>query len=156
MVLCKAYTSGVRYVSTKDKCGLWCEVEESGKNIMWSIDWNACQSVWLLGSQWRHGDFGWNEPTATNALIEDEVVQAILGMNQKHISLAQSFWFFQLLLCPKLFPSYLPPLSYLPPTYLISFFAHSIIKAWESLKQQLGQRAWSGSQKWQARVAAWR
>jgi hypothetical protein len=38
-------------------------------------------------------------------------------------SLAQSFWFLQPLLYPKVFPSYLPPSylprpSYLPPTYL--------------------------------------
>jgi hypothetical protein len=29
---------------------------------------------------------GWSEPAATNAPDEDEAVQAVLGMNQKHIS----------------------------------------------------------------------
>jgi len=28
---------------------------------------------------------GWNEPTATSAPVEDEAIQAVLGMNQKHI-----------------------------------------------------------------------
>jgi hypothetical protein len=28
---------------------------------------------------------GWNEPAATNAPVEDEAIQAVLGMNQKHI-----------------------------------------------------------------------
>jgi hypothetical protein len=28
---------------------------------------------------------GWNEPTAANAPIEDEAVEVVLGMNQKHI-----------------------------------------------------------------------
>jgi hypothetical protein len=28
---------------------------------------------------------GWSEPTTTNAPIQNEVVQGILGMNQKHI-----------------------------------------------------------------------
>jgi len=36
---------------------------------------------------------GGNEPTTTNAPIQDEVVQGILGMNQKHI----------LFLCPRFF-----------------------------------------------------
>jgi hypothetical protein len=74
---------------------------------------------------------GWSEPAATNAPVEDEVVEAVLGMNQKHILPAQSFFFFPLLLCPKNFlsylptspllplPSYLPPTSYLPPPYLL-------------------------------------
>ncbi len=28
---------------------------------------------------------GWSEPVDTSALAQDEAVQAILGMNQKHI-----------------------------------------------------------------------
>jgi hypothetical protein len=56
---------------------------------------------------------GWSEPAATSAPVQDEAVQAVLGMNQKHIlpcpsSPAQGFWFFQPLRCPKVFPSYLP------------------------------------------------
>jgi len=59
---------------------------------------------------WR----GWSETTATNALVQDEAVQAILGMNKKHI----------LLPCPGIFqPPSLPqnfPLlpTSPPPTYL--------------------------------------
>jgi len=33
------------------------------------------------------GPTGWNETTATNAPVQDETVQAVLGMNQKHILL---------------------------------------------------------------------
>ncbi len=81
------------------------------------------------------GPLGWNEPVATNALVEDEAIEAVLGMNQKHI-----------LHCPKLFvfltsflsqifsllpPSYLPPTYLPPPTYLTWFCAHSITKAQE-------------------------
>jgi hypothetical protein len=32
---------------------------------------------------------GWNEPTATNAPIQHEAIQAVLGMNQKHILFPQ-------------------------------------------------------------------
>jgi hypothetical protein len=28
---------------------------------------------------------GWNEPVATNALVEDDAIEAVLGMNHKHI-----------------------------------------------------------------------
>jgi hypothetical protein len=63
--------------------------------------------------------------------VQDEAVQAVLGMNQKHILYCPRF--FQPLLCPKVFPSYLPSPSYLP-TYLTSCCAYSIVRAWESLK----------------------
>jgi hypothetical protein len=33
----------------------------------------------------------WNELVATNALVEDEVVQAILRMNKKHILPARNY-----------------------------------------------------------------
>jgi hypothetical protein len=62
---------------------------------------------------------GWSEPAATNAPIEDETVEAVLGMNQKHILPAQNYLFFQPLFCPRIFPSYLPL-----PTYLILSSLH--------------------------------
>jgi len=80
---------------------------------------------------------GWSETTATNAPVQDEAVQAVLGMNQKYIllpcprifqppSLPQNF---PLLPTPPLLPTSLP-LTYLrPPTSLTSFPAHSISKA---------------------------
>jgi hypothetical protein len=55
---------------------------------------------------------GWSEPAATSAPDQDEVIQAILGMNQKHIlpyprflvfsasSLPQSFSFLPIFLLP--------------------------------------------------------
>ncbi len=61
---------------------------------------------------------GWSEQAATNAPIEDEAVEAVLGMNQKHILPAQSYCFFLFLLCPKNFPSYIPPSHLPPPSYL--------------------------------------
>jgi hypothetical protein len=78
---------------------------------------------------------GWSEPTATNALVEDEAIQA-----KNTSSPTQSFWLFQPLFCPKVFPSYLPPPSYLSPTYLpflltSPHFAFTpLSRAWESLK----------------------
>jgi hypothetical protein len=57
---------------------------------------------------------GWSEPAATNARVEDEAVETVLGMNQKHI-----------LPCPKLLifsasslPQKISLLPYLPPTNL--------------------------------------
>jgi hypothetical protein len=63
---------------------------------------------------------GWSETTATDALVQDEAVQAVLGMNQKHI----------LLPCPGIFqPPSLPqnfpllptppPPTYSSPSYLL-------------------------------------
>jgi hypothetical protein len=37
---------------------------------------------------------GWNELASTNALVEDEAIQAILGMKQKHILLCPRFLVF--------------------------------------------------------------
>jgi len=58
---------------------------------------------------------GWSEPAATNAPVEDEAVEAVLGMNQNDILPAQSFFFPLPLLCPKKFLSYLPTSPLLPP-----------------------------------------
>jgi len=66
---------------------------------------------------------GWSEPAATSAPVQDEAVQALLGMNQKHIlfvcpgifqppSLPQKF---PLLLTPPPSPS-LPTSPLLPPS----------------------------------------
>ncbi len=46
----------------------------------------------------------------------------------KNTSSSPAQGFFSPLLCPKIFPSYLPP----PPTSLTSFPTHSISRAWES------------------------
>jgi hypothetical protein len=56
-----------------------------------------------------------------NQLVQDETVQALLGMNQKHI-LFPAHGFFSPFLCPKIFP----------PTSLTSFSAHSISTTQES------------------------
>jgi len=57
--------------------------------------------------------------------VQDEVVQAVLGMNQKHI-LFPCPGIFQPLLCPKIFPSYHPSTSF------TSFAAHPICRTGES------------------------
>jgi len=69
---------------------------------------------------------GWSEPAATNAPVEDETIQAVLGMNHKNKSSSPAQGFFSPRLCPKIFPSYLLPPS---PTSLTSFPAHSISRA---------------------------
>jgi len=59
---------------------------------------------------------GWSEPAAINAPVEDEAVQAVLVMNQKHI----------LFPCPGNFqPPYLPQNFPLLPTYLPSYLPPS-------------------------------
>ncbi len=50
---------------------------------------------------------GWNEPAATNAPVQDEVIPPILGLNQKHILFPYPR-IFQPLSLPQNFPL-LPP-----------------------------------------------
>jgi hypothetical protein len=62
---------------------------------------------------------GWNEPTTTNALVEDEAVHAILGMNQKHILPCLKFLVFSTSFLPQSFsllPTSLQPTSPFLPT----------------------------------------
>jgi len=56
---------------------------------------------------------GWSEPIATNAPVEDEAVQAILGMNQKHILLCPKFLVFSTSSMPHSF-------SLLPTSFLFT------------------------------------
>jgi hypothetical protein len=116
---------------------------------------------------------GWSEPAVTNGPVEDEVVQAVLGMNQKHIllcpkflvssasSLPQSFSLLPTSLPPTFHLVYVPPpTSHLPPpSYLPHLISHSlrrqssgaleagprnsIIKAREHFKWDPGKRAWN-------------
>jgi len=78
--------------------------------------------------------FGWSELAATNAPVQDEAVQAVLGMNQKTYPLPVPRDFLGAFSAPKFSPpTYFPPPTYLPPpTSLASFPAHSISKARES------------------------
>ncbi len=68
---------------------------------------------------------GWSEPAATSAPVQDEAVQAVLGMNQKHILPCPRFLVFS--------ASSLPQSFSLLPTYVNSFCFHSIVRARESL-----------------------
>ncbi len=70
----------------------------------------------------------WSEPGATSAPVQDEAIQAILGLNQKHILFPYPR-IFQPPSLPQNFP--LLPTSP-PPTSFISFPSHSISRAWES------------------------
>ncbi len=97
------------------------------------------QQTLYHGAQAQPSDFtcwsllgqGWSEPAATSAVVQDEAVQAVLTMNQKHIlfpcpgifqppSLPQNFPF--LLTSPP--PTYLPPLPPSPHFPLIPFPEH--------------------------------
>jgi len=61
----------------------------------------------------------WNEPTVTSALVRDEVVQAVLGMNRKHI-LFSCLGDFQPPFQPQNFPL-LPTSPLLPPSPPLPF-----------------------------------
>jgi hypothetical protein len=81
------------------------------------------------GERWIPLKEGWSEPAATSAPVQDEAVQAVLGMNQKHIRFP----------CPGIFHPLLCPIIS-PPTYLphlISFHAHSISKPLESCRARV-------------------
>ncbi len=99
--------------------------------------------------QSRFRIMGWSEPTATSAPVQDEIVQTILGMNQKHI----------LFPCPWIFH---PPPSYLP--HLISCYsisktqenswawvAQSFEKMWDTRLEEGGELnvegMWGGESK---------
>ncbi len=90
---------------------------------------------------------GWSELAATNAPVEDELVEAILWMNKNPI-LCPHVFFFPPLLCPKIFPPptyHLPPLSYLPPTTPTP--RHSIARALElSNESELKAGAMAGAE----------
>jgi hypothetical protein len=78
--------------------------------------------------------WGWSEPVATNAPVEDEAVQAVLRMNQKHVLPYPKVLVFSAYSLPQCF-SLLPtsllltsrPTS-LPPTYLTSFFLFILLQ----------------------------
>ncbi len=77
---------------------------------VWNINVNSNILViksWILNAR-KGVRSGWSEPAATNAPVQDEVIQAVLGMNQKHI----------LFPCPRIFqPSSLPQkFPLLPPS----------------------------------------
>jgi len=94
--------------------------------------------------------------------------------SKTHPPLTKVFGFFSLCSVGKVFPSYLPPPptsllltfpllppSHLPPppTYLTSFCTHSIIRAWESLKQEGKIRSFkregrSGNQKRKGKIGS--
>jgi hypothetical protein len=88
---------------------------------------------WTLdpGPSFKLGLSGWNELTATNALVEDEPIEAVLRMNKNPILPTRMFFFFHLLSAPK-FSRFLPTTPS-PP--------HSIVRVLESLsKSELGAR----------------
>jgi hypothetical protein len=109
--------------------------------------------------------FSWSKPAATNAPVEDEAIQAILGMNQKHILPYPKFLkILSLFSVPKFFPpTYLPPTylplsTSLPPTSpLLPTSPHFVLTP----SSELG-RTWSGShdrvreELGQAKAKAWR
>jgi hypothetical protein len=91
-------------------------------------------------THWGIKFMGWSELIVTNAPIQDEDIQVILGMNTSS-SLAQGFFSFPL--CPKVFPSYLAPL----PTSLIVTSPHFVFTPLPKLKRtwNLKQEGKNGS-----------
>jgi hypothetical protein len=67
---------------------------------------------------------GWSEPATTNAPVEDEAIQPVLGMNQNHIRTAQIYIFSPASTLPQNIspqPTYHPPPTdplLPPPSYL--------------------------------------
>ncbi len=103
-VLCKpaAYQPGVKF-----DCGI-CNLHHDSRSL-----W-GCGGWWSL-TMGKHRLLifdasvgGCCESAATNAPVEDEAVETVLGMSQKHIFLPQSF---------SLLPTSLPPTSP-PPIYI--------------------------------------
>ncbi len=107
-------------------------------------------------SSWRKG----NEPTTTNAPIEDEAVETVLGMNQKHILPNQKLLVFSISFLPQnvsLLPNSLPPTSpdfrFIPSSQLGSCWSRSKALEWMEREQnhdntlearaQPRQRTWS-------------
>jgi hypothetical protein len=83
--------------------------------------WKGNILRWGFNSLVNEG--GWNELATTNAPVQDEAVQAVLGMNQKHI----------LFPCPRIFqPPSLPqnfpllPTSPPPPSYFFHLISYSL------------------------------
>jgi len=73
---------------------------------------------------------GWSEPAATSAPVHDEAIQAVLGMNQKHI-LSLCPGIFQPLSLPQNFPLLPIQTPPPPPTYLLapSYLLHLISRS---------------------------
>ncbi len=102
--------------------------------------WLHQSHFWMERASSTHiglANHSWSEQAATSAPVQEEAVQAILRMNQKHV----------LFPCPRIFqpPSLvqnfpLLPTSPLPRlTYLTSFPAHSIARAQESSQAWVAQ-----------------
>jgi hypothetical protein len=61
-------------------------------------------------------DLGWSEPAATIALVQDEAVEVVLGMNQKHILFPWPRDFSALFSASKFsLPTYFPPFLPISP-----------------------------------------
>jgi len=70
----------------------------------------------LPGTYGRHvkeaPNFGWSEPAATSAPVQDEAIQAILRINQKHILPCPRFLVLSLFKSFSLLPTSPPPLPH--------------------------------------------
>jgi len=90
------------------------------------LDWVYTSVGWVQsfkGNNWRFRVrfLGWSEPAATNAPVEDEAIQAVLGMNQKPILFPRDFS--APFSAPEVsLPTYLPPL--LPTSPLLPSSPH--------------------------------
>ncbi len=94
----------------------------------------------LIQGYRRVGQEGWSE-AATNAPGEAKAIQAILGMNQKHILPCPDFLFFQPFPCPKFLifsTSFLPPSPLLPTSPHFALISSSKLEVGATLCQSLG------------------
>jgi hypothetical protein len=84
-------------------------------HLGFSIDVQVIAGGKWVGNHPQENLASWNELATTSAPIQDEAVQAVLGMNQKTHPLPLTMDFLAPFSAPKNFPSYLLPPSYMPP-----------------------------------------
>jgi len=58
--------------------------------------------------------YGWSEPAATSAPVQDEAVQAVFGDEPKHIQVGHFYFPFPL---PRVFSAFFFAPKFSPPTY---------------------------------------
>ncbi len=125
--------------TTKVHIQLWSSLNRLPGPVEPETVQQMAQRAWEPTSP-AHHPLGRSEPAATNALVEDEAVATILGMNQKYILPAQNYGFFHFFSAKKF--SFLPtsPLLFTsPPSYLPLDFELS-----PELSPKLESR-WNGS-----------
>ncbi len=101
---------------------------------------------------------GWSEPVATIALVWDEAIQDILGMNQKHILFPYPR-FFQFFSLPQSFPLLptSPHFALIPllETWNLKWELETRWQKWGPRTCTWSERAKVEGKKWELEVGAW-